>query len=165
MCELELLVPFALNVIVVTRNLPSRTFVTDVVEAGKTRARDVIDTMVGDQKVLLPPHKYAILVTKVVLEAILVEDVYVRVEGGEQLPVLAVNMLIRIPFSRQKVMLGTNDLCFKKRRELWIVFSESINVKIAAERGFFQVDMLNVYPNVITVCPTRLISFKLGTWI
>jgi len=114
MRELELLVPFALNMVIVTRNLPSTTLVTDVVEAGKTRARDVIDTMVGDQKVLLPPHKYAILVTKVVLEAILVEDVYVRVEGGEQLPVLAVNMLIRIPFSRQKVMLGTNDLCFKK---------------------------------------------------
>lgn len=165
MRELELLVPFTLNVIVVTRNLPSRTLVTDVVKAGKTRARNVINTMVRDQKVLLPPHKNAILVTEVILEAVLVEDAYVGAKGREEPPVLAVNMLIRIPFSRQKMMLGTNDLRLKKRCELWKFFREPIDMQIATKRRFFQVDMLNVYPNIITVCSARLVPFKLGTRI
>ena len=52
---------------------PSGALITYVVEACEARAVDGIHAMVGNQKVLLPPHKETVGVGEVVHETILIE--------------------------------------------------------------------------------------------
>ena len=69
---------------VVTLDLRRRLLEADVVEAGERGPRDVLDGVVRDQEVLLPPHVHVVgLRQRLVVEAVVVEVLAVRVERHE----------------------------------------------------------------------------------
>lgn len=70
--------------VVVTLDLALGHVVADVIKAGKTGARDALDTMIRDQEMLLPPHEYHILVLEVVFEVVVREYVAHWLEWLEQ---------------------------------------------------------------------------------
>ena len=69
---------------VVTLDLRRRLLEADVVEPGERGPRDVLDGVVRDQEVLLPPHVHVVgLRQRLVVEAVVVEVLAVRVERHE----------------------------------------------------------------------------------
>ena len=69
---------------VVALDLRRRLLEADVVEPGERRPRDVLDGVVRNQEVLLPPHVHVVcLRERLVVEAVVVEVLAVRVEGHE----------------------------------------------------------------------------------
>lgn len=77
---------FARPVVVVAVNLARELVVANVVETCKACARDTLDTVIRDQKVLLPPHKddTIVRVSVVVLELFLRERVRHVLEWFEE---------------------------------------------------------------------------------
>lgn len=80
MCYLPIAV---VTVEVKSRYLVRRSPVTNVVEASKAGTFNVVNAVVRNQKVLLPPHINKVLVQGIVDKVVIVEDVLVTMERRE----------------------------------------------------------------------------------
>ena len=98
MGEVKALEPFRVSVIVVSLYTRGRLLKTDVVEARETRPVDVLDRVVGNQEMLLPPHEHVVcLFQLLIVETVRVKVFRVLVKGEE----FALKTSTLINFSRK----------------------------------------------------------------
>ena len=105
MGEIETLKPFRVPMKIVALYTGGGFLEADVVEPGERGPRDVLDGVVRNQEVLLPPHVHVVcLRQRLVVEAVVVEVLAVRVERHElalKVEVFIIKVLVRVTFSYQ----------------------------------------------------------------
>lgn len=136
MLQLQLLELFALGVEVNAIHITLDLVKGDVVESLEARSRDGPHSVVGDQKVLLPPHEDGVLLGNVV-------DVYgsstggflVGAEGVKLRPVAKVHLVAGSPVLMlgEETVLGTDDFTLKICCERGMVFGQALDAQITAK--------------------------------
>lgn len=125
--------PFTLMVEVVAGNLISRPLVANVVKPIIAGAIDTSQMVIRNKEMLLPSHKYEILVVKVVCKAILIKGFQIGLKSWEAFlhwrllpcsqesstkavtyPMSVIKLFLCLPFSSQERVLWPNDFGLKK---------------------------------------------------
>jgi len=110
---------------------------------GKASTIDILHAMVWNEKALLPPHEHSAAIT--VLNGhegplCLVAEV---LESWKTGPMNQILVLGCSPVLGQKSITATNDLGVKIGCEFWPVVCEAADPEIAAERGLWEIDVLD----------------------
>jgi len=157
--QLELLKLLARVVKVQARDVSALLVEADVVESGKACAGDAPDLVVGDQEALFPPHKDVFALDKRIAKVLLASHLCERLPGRKAAPVLNVAALTGAPvplLCEERVLLA-DDFAFKVGGEGGVVLSEALDAEVAAEKGFVNVDVLEVDRDLVRR-PARLLG-------
>ena len=120
---------------------------TDVVETRKARPVDVLDGVVRDQEVLLPPHEHVVcLFQLLIVETVRVKVFRVLVKGKEfalqkasikiypcvyeyhfSHPMFFVDIFVCVPFSREEWMFVSDYFAIKESHHLWILVRQVLD--------------------------------------
>ena len=120
---------------------------TDVVEARETRPVDVLDRVVGNQEMLLPPHEHVVcLFQLLIVETVRVKVFRVLVKGEEfalktstlinfsvnfmkafSHPMFFVNIFVCVPFSREEGMFVSDYFPVKESHHLRILVCQVLD--------------------------------------
>lgn len=134
----------------------------DVVETSKGSAADVFDCVVWDKKLLLPSHEDKVTVLEVfVVKVVRVKAFRVLIKCLELAPVLAVNILIRVPLPGEKGTFLTDDLPSKESSQGGIFLSKPLDLEISAQVRVLHRYMLEDNFDVVRVAFALLVSAEL----
>lgn len=135
MIQREMYIPLALRMEVDTAYRALNLIKTDVVEALKAGTRNGPNSVIRNEKILLPPHEYVLSLGKVAVCEIgpfgLFGQRFPRRKPG---PVVYVCFFIGAPcfVARQKGVLGADDFAFEECCQGGMVFRQAFMVEVTS---------------------------------
>lgn len=160
MLQFQLLKLFTLRVEVYAADFSLDLVEANVVEALEARTRYGTNTVVRNQEMLLPPHKYMLSLGGVSNSDGAFACLFLKgAESGEFGPMAQIDLHISTPVVvlGEKTVLSSNNLAFEICGEGWMIFGQALNTQVSAKERLAHVHMLDLDLNIVDLS-LRLLS-------
>lgn len=120
--------PLALRMEVDTTDGSLYLVEADIVESLETGARDCSNSVVWDEEIFLPSHKYVLMLRKVTKREVCLLRLFgERSPGWKSRPVMYIRLFVGTPFliASDETVFGANHFTLKERRQCRMILGQA----------------------------------------